>query len=335
MEYIDEKIMMERAAKVNNWGRWGEEDEIGTLNFVTAEKVKEGAACIKAGKVFQLGMNFDQNGPQTGRQGRVNPIHTMIWTGSDVVNGQQIKHFPKPASKGGDKWYAGQFADDYITMPLQCATHWDALGHIFFHDLNTDEYFMYGGRSPKNVDTTGGCNICGIDKYANHMAGRGVLLDMARYKGVPYMQPGEGISCADLDGCVKAQGVEVGRGDFLLIRTGDSDRRIREKDWGTYCGGDAPGLEQETILWLHDKEVAAVATDTWGVEVIPNRTDMFDQPWHWLCIPVCGLPMGENFRLDALADDCAADGQYDFLFVAPPILITNGTASPLNPYVIK
>ena len=94
-------------------------------------------------------------------------------------------------------------------------------------------------------------------------------------------------------------------------------------------------MEFETIEWLHDKEIAAVATDTWGCEVRPNRTDMFDQPWHWLCIPVAGLTMGELFRLDELGKDCEEDGQYEFFFAAPPIAITNATASPLNPYAIK
>ena len=332
---IDEKTMMETAARVRTWGKWGPDDEIGALNYATPETVVAGAQLVKKGKVFALGMNFDTNGPQSGFQGRNNPIHCMIWTGTDVVTGRQIEHFGTPKDHKGDKWYAGQFADDYMTLPLQCATHWDALGHIFFHDLDTDEYFMYTGKSPKYVDATGGCTVCGVEKYANHMAGRGVLLDMARFKGVDFMLPGQGITPEDLDACAKAQGVEIRSGDFLIIRTGDSDRRIREKDWGTYCGGPAPGLEFETIIWLHDHEIAAVCMDTWGCEVRPNRTDMFDQPWHWCCIPNAGLPMGENFRLDALAEDCAKDGQYDFLFVAPPLLITGGTASPLNPYVIK
>ena len=334
-EKIDEKIMMERYHRVNNWGKWGPDDEIGTLNYVTPENVLKGAECIRSGKVFSLGMNFDTSGPQTGRQGRNNPVRAMIWTGSDAVEGRQELHNPQPEDRQGDKWYPCLFADDIITMPLQCATHWDALGHIFQRNLETGEIFMYGGRSPKNVDCTGGCTYCGIEKYDNHMAGRGVLLDMARYRGQAYMEPGDGITCDDLENCAKKQRVEIRKGDFLLIRTGDSDRRIREKNWGTYCGSDAPGLEQETIVWLHDKEVAAVAMDTWGCEVKPNRSDMFDQPWHGLCITMCGLPMGENLRLDALADDCAADGRYDFMFVAAPLLITGGTASPINPYAIR
>ncbi len=336
MEKIDEKKMMETAERVKNWGKWGEDDELGTTNYVTAKDIAYAASLVTKGKVFALGMNLDKDGPQCGKEGRVNPIHTMIFTGADAIAGVQGDYIERPSHiKKDDTFYPTFHADDYLTLPLQSATHWDALGHVFFHDLYTDECFMYNGYSPKYVNATGGCTKEGIEKFKERMVGRGVLLDMARFYGKEYMLPGEGITGEDMEACAKKQGVEIRKGDFLLIHTGDSDRRIREKDWGTYCGGDAPGLEFETIIWLRDKEVAAVATDTWGVEVRPNRSDMFEQPWHWVCIPMAGLPMGENFRLDALADDCAKDGRYEFLFIAPPLAITGGTASPLNPCVIK
>jgi len=329
---VDEKHMIETAARVANWGRWGKDDEIGTLNFVSNSQVKAGARLVINGDVFPLGMNMDQNGPQRGYEGRVNPLHMMTWTGTDVVTGVQSRSLKRPHE---GTWYGAGFSDDYITMPIQCATHWDALGHVFYQDIEQKKFYMYNGFDPINVNSAEGCSISGIEKYYDKMAGRGVLLDVARYKNVPFMQPGEGITCEDLDNCAKSQGVEIRTGDFILVRTGDSDRRIREKQWGTYCGSDAPGLEFETIIWLHDNEVAAVATDTWGCEVRPNNSDMFHQPWHQLCIPIAGLPMGENFRLDALADACAADKRYDFFFVAPPLLITGGTGSPLNPYAIR
>lgn len=321
---IDASAMKNMAEKVKVWGKWGPNDEIGTLNYVSADDIINAASLIKKGKVFALGMNFDMNGPQKGTRGRVNPVHTMSWTGTDAMTGAQ------------DKYKAGvYFADDYITMPIQCATHWDALGHIFYKDLDTGEMFMYNGYSPANVDAVSGCTICGIEKMRNKMVGRGVLLDMARYKNVPYMNPGDGISPEDLEACAKAQGVEVRKGDFLLIRTGDIGRRMREGNWGTFDASDAPGVEFETIEWLHDKEIAAIATDTWGCEVRPNRSKEFGQPWHWLCIPMAGLTMGEMFVMDELAEDCASDGRYEFFFAAPPLAITYATGSPLNPQAIK
>lgn len=327
-QLVDKKHLMEIADRVNNWGKWGDKDEIGTLNYVTPECVKEAGNLIKKGKVFGLGMNFDTNGPQTGKWGRVNPVHTMIYSGTDALLGSC------------EAVESGVYcADDYIMMPVQCATHWDALGHIFYKNLDTGELFMWNGYDPRNVDCIRGVTLCGIEKMRNKMVGRGVLLDIPRFRGVDFLLPGESITGEEMEACAKAQGVEIKSGDFLLVRTGDLGRRLREKDWGTFNSGDAPGVSFESIVWLHDKEVAAIATDTWGVEVRPNRTadslKWVFQPWHWVCIPVCGLTMGEMFMLDELADDCAEDGRYEFFFTAPPICITNGTGSPLNPQVVK
>jgi kynurenine formamidase len=324
MNGIDKAKMAKTAARVKNWGKWGPNDEIGTLNYVTAGNIIEAAALIKRGKVFSLGIELNGNGPQTGKWGRVNPVHTMLYTGTDALCGVH------------DQNNTGVYcADDYIMMPVQCATHWDALGHIFYKDLETNKIYMYNGYDPKNVNAIDGVSICGIQKTKDKMVGRGVLLDIARFRNVPYMQPGEGITSEELDACAKAQKVEVKKGDFVLIRTGDLGRRLKEGEWGTFNSGDAPGVEFETIIWMHDKEIAAVATDTWGVEVRPNRADWCFQPWHWVCIPMAGLTMGEIFMLDELADDCAADGRYEFFFVAPPLAITNATGSPLNPQAIK
>lgn len=330
VKLIDKAYMVEIANKVNNWGKWGENDQIGTLNYVTPERVKEAAGLIKRGKVFALGMNFDDKGPQTGKWGRVNPIHTMLYCGTDALMGSDDT--PEVAS--------GVYcADDYITMPVQCATHWDAVGHIFYKDFETGKMYMWNGYDPRNVDCVRGVTLCGIEHTRDKMVGRGVLLDIPRFRDVDYLLPGEGITGEELQAVADKQGVEIKPGDFVLIRTGDLGRRLKEKNWGTFNSGDAPGVEFESIVWMHDKEIAAVGMDTWGCEVRPNRTSdelkWLFQPWHWVCIPVCGLTMGEMFVLDELADDCARDGIYEFFFAAPPICITHGTGSPLNPQVIK
>ena len=127
----------------------------------------------------------------------------------------------------------------------------------------------------------------------------------------------------------------IGRGDFVLIRTGQMERCMAEKQWGGYAGGDAPGVKFENCYWCQDKEIAAICTDTWGVEVRPNETSEANQPWHWVVIPAMGLCMGEIFYLKELADDCDADGIYEFFFCGPPLIITGGTGSPINPQAIK
>ena len=180
-----------------------------------------------------------------------------------------------------------------------------------------------------------GLNVLGIEHSKNKMVGRGVLLDIARFRGVKWMQDGESISNEELDKCAKDQNVSIGRGDFVIVRTGQMERCLAEKNWGGYAGGDAPGVKFENCYWCQDKQIAAICTDTWGVEVRPNETKEANQPWHWVVIPAMGLCMGEIFYLKELADDCDEDGIYEFFFCGPPLLITGGTGSPINPQAIK
>ena len=138
-----------------------------------------------------------------------------------------------------------------------------------------------------------------------------------------------------LDRAEKHFGVSVRRGDFLLVRTGHMEAKLAAKTWDGYSGGDAPGLAFETLDWLHARQVAGIATDTWGVEVRPNQTIDAAQPWHWIAIPIIGLSVGEIFYLGELSKDCAADKRYEFMFVAPALPITGAVGSPINPLAIK
>lgn len=302
------------AQRLSNWGRWGADDEIGTLNFVTPDKVVDAARLIRTGKRFSLAINFDRQGPQSGLWGnRFNPIHLMLATGTDAIAGRQ----------GGL-----QYADDMVSLPLQCATQWDALAHIFCDGK------MWNGYDAKLVDSKGAARN-GIEKVRDRMAGRGVLLDIARYCGVDFLPDGTAITNDDLDGCAAKQGVEIRQGDFVIVRTGQMEQRLAAGDWGGYAGGHAPGLAFETAEWIHAKEIAAICADTWGCEVRPNETNDCEQPWHWVVIPMIGISMGEIFYVKDLAEDCAADGVYEFFFCAPPLPITGAVGSPLNPMALK
>jgi kynurenine formamidase len=162
-----------------------------------------------------------------------------------------------------------------------------------------------------------------------------VLLDVARHVGKPFLEDGTAITNEDLDACAKAQGVEIKRGDFVIVRTGQMEQRLDAGDWGGYAGGDAPGLAFETAEWIHKKQIAAICTDTWGCEVRPNETKDASQPWHWVVIPMIGITMGEIFYLRDLAADCAQDKVYEFMFFAPPLQVTGAVGSPINPQAIK
>jgi len=314
---VGRKAVAEASEKLSNHGRWGGDDRLGTLNHVLPEDIVRAAALIRTGKVFALGMPLDRHGPQNGLfGGRWNPIHTMLATGPDAVAGRY------------DKIPGIRYCDDAINMPVQAATHWDAIGHIF----NDDK--MYNGFDAREADSNG-LGKLGIEHTKNRMVGRGVLLDVARFRGADWLKDGEGISNDELDTCAKEANVEIRHGDFVILRTGQMERCLAEGEWGAYAGGDAPGVRFENCYWCQDKQIAAICTDTWGVEVRPNETSELNQPWHRVVIPAMGLTMGEMFCLKELAEDCDADGIYEFFFCGAPLVITGGTGSPINPQAIK
>ncbi len=315
---VNREAIYKAAKTLSNWGRWGADDQLGTLNNITPQDVIDAGKLIKKGKVFALGLSLKEPIQSGLFGGRWNPIHTMLATGTDAVAGNQ----------DGPNGPTLRYADDAINMPCQASTQWDALCHIFLDDK------MYNGFDPKLVDARGARKL-GIENYRDKMVGRGVLLDVARWKGLDSLPDGYAVSNEDLDGCAKAQGVEVRKGDFVIVRTGHQERCLAKKDWHGYAGGDAPGVAFETCYWLREKDVAGICTDTWGCEVRPNETKDANQPWHWVVIPAMGIAMGEIFYLKELAEDCAADKVYEFFFTAPPLHLPGGAGSPINPQAIK
>ncbi|MRG58299.1 cyclase family protein [Agromyces sp. CFH 90414] len=307
------------AAAYRNWGRWGEDDRLGTLNFIDDARRVAAAALVQRGAAFSLSQPFDMNGPQQGWRRRTNPVHTMLDTGTDAVaNGQGFPH-----GIGG--------ADDVIAMPLQCSTQWDGLGHIF------DRGTAWNGRPADRVVTSEGDLVTGIEHAVDRIVGRGVLLDMGRHLRPDGELPdGYAITVEDLESCIAAQGPtsRVGRGDLVLVRTGRYTRAKRE-GWNGYAGGPSAGLSFTTAGWLHRTEIAAIATDTWGFEVRPNEFDDAFQPLHQVVIPNIGLTVGEMWDLDDLAEDCAADGRFEFLLTAAPLRITGAVGSPVTPIALK
>ncbi|MBX5467485.1 MAG: cyclase family protein [Firmicutes bacterium] len=297
-----------------NWGRWGPEDELGTLNFVTPETVRAAKEEIRTGEVFSLAIGFGPSGPQHGRDGRFNPIHLMRATGTDVAAGYQA------ADSGG-------YADDVVIMPLQCATQWDGLGHIFHRGR------MWNGYGVETIGS-GGARRLAITAFRDRLVGRGVLVDVAGFRGVECLLPGEAIRAEELEAVLAAEGVRLRRGDFLLVRTGQLDFCL-EHGWGDFAGGDAPGLALDTAPWLYAKEVAAVATDTWGAEVRPNEVPDMRQPWHHVVIPYIGLVVGEIWRLGPLAEAARRDGRYTCFLAAPALPIEGAVGSPVNPLAVR
>jgi kynurenine formamidase len=265
--------------------------------------------------VISLALSFDADGPQPARSdggGRHNPIHTMLVDGSR-----------EPTAPGGF-----QYTDDAITMPLQCATQWDSLAHVAYDGK------LYNDRDVALV-TADGAQVNSIDRMRDGVVGRGVLLDLPHHLDVPWLDGGTPVLPADLDACAEASGVTIESGDVLLVRTGHMKRFRDAGTWEGYIGPDTAGLSVHCARWLFERQVAAVASDNWGVEVLPFETEECVMPLHMIAIRDMGLLLGEMFDLERLSDACAEDGRYQFLFAGTPLPITGAVGSPVNPVAVK
>jgi kynurenine formamidase len=300
----------ELAASVRNWGRWGDDDRIGTINLITDEVVRRAAAEVRTGKRFALGIPLDQTGPQIGIiPGRTNPLRTMV-----AIN----------APYTGDP---ADFctSDDTVHMGIQACTHWDGLGHVSY------EGNLYNGVPASSIDASGS-TVLGI-QHITTLITRGVLLDVARAKGVDRLEGGYAITGADLDEAAELAGVDVLPGDVVLIRTG----QIQLFHAGDKVGYvfPTPGPSLQSVRWFREHDVAAVATDTITFEVFPGEREDAPLPVHLLHLVDMGMTQGQNWDLEALAADCADDGRYTFLLDATPLPFTNAVGSPVQPVVVK
>lgn len=312
MTFEGESLLREYIARYSNWGRWGADDRLGTLNFVGSAEVLAAVATVRDGRTVSCTLPLDQRGPQVGTL-RTNPRNVMVATGTDHVAGAQDQ---LPAGLGPAHGFGR--SDDILIVPNQAGTAWDALSHVFW------EGRMWNDRSAALVSSTGAADN-GVEHYAGRMVMRGVLLDVARHVGQPSLPVSFAIESDLLTVTAAAQGVEIRRGDALIVRTGFLE--ARRGKWEDYVAGPAPGLSFHTVPWLHATEVAAVVTDTWGVEVRPSQIGVF-QPFHIVALVHMGLALGEIFDLEALAQLCADLGRYEFLFVAPTLPITGASGSP-------
>jgi kynurenine formamidase len=301
------------AARVRNWGRWGPEDELGTLNLIDEAARRRGAASVVSGRAFALGLPMSASeGIQIGAvEGRVDPSRTLI-----NVNGPQTDD---------PEWVC--FSEDVLTLGTHASTHWDALAHCSYAGV------LYNGY-PAGSTTAEGAARDGIGRLGAVIS-RGVLLDVARALGREVLEPGYAIMPADLDAARDLAGVDLAPGDIALVRTGQMVHlQPGARDLVAYTW-PSPGLTVETGLWFHEHDVAAVATDTFVFEVGPCQYEEEYLPVHVLHLVEMGLTQGQNWVLDPLAADCAADGRYTFLLDATPLPLVGGLGSPVNPVAVK
>jgi kynurenine formamidase len=307
------------GARYSNWGRWGSGDRIGTLNHITSDSVVAAGKLIKRGKIFDLAIPLDRDGVQIGVGGRTNPVHLMSCSPLDTEHFNQ--HLIEPEGMIN--------VDDFIMMPLQCATQWDGLGHVGYDGK------FYNAVPASSITTNRGSTCLSIHQTLEKgIAGRGVLLDIAALRGIGRMAAGEVITPGDLEAAERRQKVEVRAGDILILRTGLIQHFTVDRSPAAYWNGE-PGIDLSCVEWLYRRGVAALASDNWGIEVVHPHSTKFFMPVHCVLIRDLGMTLGEIFDLDALARDCEEDGAWEFFFSAPALKVSNGVGSPISPLAIK
>ena len=284
---------------INNWGRWGENDQRGMLNLQTPASILRALKLVKKGKTYNLSVRLEAEGPQ-------HPMFHKTWQTTFMTTHADPCGF--------------QVADDVLTMVTHSGTHMDALGHCW-----TDGQ-LWNGRSTDNV-TSYGIEWAGIENVSEFVT-RGVMLDIARYKKVDHLELGEVITTEDMQGCADAQGVEVQPGDVLLLRTGWYT--VFNNNYELWKQGE-PGPDATCAGWLKEKDVMMLGADNAGVESYKlGGGPYLDARLHLATLRDLGIYLIEHLDLEELAKDEV----YEFLFIAAPLRLPKATGSPLTPLSI-
>lgn len=311
----------------NNWCRWGDDDELGAPNWLTADEVLRGVQTVKAGETFTLGVPIDA------------PDGDPLWPGRSPVGHYATQDEGTIAAGKRDRTPFGntKSADDVVHLSTHGTTHHDALGHVWYGDE------LYNGFDA--TTTNGGLARCGVEHIADHgLVGRGVLIDIARHRGVQALDADERVTLEELQTCLDAQNVTLDGHEILLFRTGCLEYFAEEgqeafyERYGDGAGGLLePGLTYTAELadWLYEHELTAFCTDTITAEQTRSEETETLLPLHPLMLRDLGIVVSELFDLSAFATACAEDGRYDCLFVSGPLKIVGGSAAPANPVVIR
>jgi kynurenine formamidase len=289
-----------------NWGRWDERPEVGALHYLTADRIVAAAGLIDRGLTVSLGRTLNTHG------GIDNPEpadHKMtLLTDVDVGSGSL------------------RFAKDYVGVDYhnEGHSHVDAFCHVGYQGK------LYGGIPVAEV-TSRGATADAIDLLRDGLVGRGVLLDIPRARGVRWLEPGEHVFAEDLDAAERAQGVSVGIGDILLIRTGHAHRLSQVGPWDTRKR--KAGLHPSAARFLADRRIAALGSDG-NNDTAPSTTEGVEFPIHVLAINAMGIHLLDYLQFEDLVPLCEAAERWEFLFVASPLRIEGGTGSPVNPIAI-
>jgi kynurenine formamidase len=296
---------------VKNWGKWGPDDDRGTLNYITPDKVAAAAALVMSGRSVSMAI------PINKAAGPDNP--------NPAVHLMSLMH-DLPVSNSGLS-----FGMCFLGMASHgdCHTHVDALNHVGYKGL------LYNGK-PASTLTSRGSDWGSIAAYSTGIVGRGVLLDAAHYRKVDWLEPGEAVNRAELEAIEKAQGVKIGEGDILVFRTGHHARRTALGAWSNDyppTGQGKAGLHVDTVPWMHERKIAAFLPDGDG-ETVPSNVEEMPYPIHPLQLTAMGMCVSDSLNLEDLAQACLAERRWEFMVIGLPLRLPGATGSPWNPIAI-
>ena len=295
---------------LKNWDRWGPDDEGGTLNYLTPDKVHAAAALVRSGRSVSMSIPINTvSGPDNA-----NPaLHYMCTTHDvDVGSGELLR-----------------FATDFLGMQFHgdCHTHIDALCHIAYKGQ------LYNGL-PANTVTSRGSLGLDITAYAHGIVGRGVLIDVPRYREVKWLEPGEAVSRQEIEAIEAAEGVRLTEGDIMVFRTGHHRRRLEIGAWDVgYTGQGRAGLDPYSLTLLHERKVAVFLPDGDG-EVVPGPMEEIQYPIHPLQVTAMGMVVADSLQFEELAQVCEQESRWEFLVVIAPLRLPKATGSPFNPIAV-
>ena len=301
----------ELAPKVSNRGRWGADDERGTLNLIDAAAVARGASSVVDGVAISLAIPAGLDGPKLlGQSSRLPPLRTLTMHNFAFTGDPET----------------GELNDDTVVMGVQSGTHWDALSHVGYRGE------LYNGFPNSTVTVEAGATRCGIDK-TGPIVSRGVLLDIARTQATDCLDHGTVITPHHLDDALGVAATILEPGDVVLIRTGQMGRFLAG-DRKSYERG-SPGLAPECAEWFHTHDVAAYAIDSQNPDPFPPQDDSVFLPFHLLALRDMGMLQGQNWNLEGLAESCHDDRRYTFLLSATPEPLTGASGAPVAPVAVR
>ena len=308
-----EEQVLDYFKAFSNWGRWGEEDQLGTLNFLTPEKTKRAIGLVREGITLSCARTIRYDpAPDVPFP----PLHYMIDSGEGWASGDKVTSRP---TQGSTDFFGLVFHGHSIT-------HMDSLAHIFW------EGKAYNGRPAHLVSTNLGATIESIELMKDSVVTRGVLVDVPMVRGIDWVERGEGVMPEDIEAAERQCGFRVEEGDVLLVRTGQLKRRNVEGPVNPNVAGST-ACQAACLPIFHQRGIAVIGSDT-GNDVIPRQYDKVHNPIHQVGIVSMGLWILDNANLEELAQACQERNRWEFLISISPLRMYNGTGSPVNPVVV-